>query len=177
MENTSTRTLKSRATMKCPHSWIRMMTPSTRATPMMMSDISWATSRNSLRRPVLPNGLGRCHGFARQPADFLSRYSPRFGVGREHVVHSFELYANRACQHTLDHFRNTQERDLALEECRDCHFIRGVQSAGPGSSLFHRLSGQAQAGIPPRRHLLKIQTLQLGPVQVYLIRCHPLRIG
>src|SRR5260370_13974825 len=109
------------------------------------------------------------------PFHFFPRHPPRFGTRRKHVLHPFESRARRPPQHAFNHFRNAQERQPPFQKRRHCNFIRGVQRARQRAALFHRLSCQSQTGNPPIRSLLKIQPLQLGPVQSHLeIRCHAL---
>src|ERR1700731_2343237 len=117
MEKTSTRTPKIRAATKCPHSCTRIITPSTSATPNNKY-ISIEFPFSDLR--------SRC-GRDRQPLYFFLGHSTRFGIRGKHIVHGQKTHLGCPRQHPLDHFRNSQKRQFALEKRGHPNFIRGVQ--------------------------------------------------
>src|SRR5260370_27463996 len=106
MEKTSTRTPKKRATMKCPHSCTKIITPRTRKIPIIVF-------MNSIYPSPI---LGRRRRRHCQPLHFFPCHSTRFGIRRKHVAHLLKSHARRSAEHALTHFRDTHARQPAFEE-------------------------------------------------------------
>src|SRR4029077_5964897 len=105
MENTSTRTPKSRAITKWPHSWTKTITPSPIATAM----IPVSTAKPSSTPLLYPIDLGmvRAHLFRRLglSLDFPQREPPRFRIRRQHIANRAQRNFGHAIPDSFDHRR------------------------------------------------------------------------
>src|SRR5713226_9079347 len=153
MENTSTRTPKIRAAMKCPHSCTIIITPSTCATP----------SNKSIRL-LFPSCELRCRCRRHcQSVYFFLGHSTRFAIRRKHIVHLLKSRLRRPRQHPFDYLRDSQERQPSPQKSRYCDFIRGVQCARQCPALFQRFLRQTQAREAPRGNFREIKTPEFRP--------------
>src|SRR6185437_2689510 len=157
-ENTSTRTPQIRAATKWPHSWTNTMTPK----PTTAASIPTHVFDIALILPFL---------------DFFPRYSARFLIRFEHIIHRLKRHAWHSLQHAFNHFRYARESQPPFQKRRHAFFIGGIQRARQRASALHCFPRQPQARKLPDGHRLKIEFLQALPVERYSIRCHTLRIG
>ena len=56
----------------------------------------------------------------------FSRETPSFEVRRQHIVNRIYRRSWHSREHIFDHGRDSEERQLAIQECRDCYFVRGI---------------------------------------------------
>jgi hypothetical protein len=57
---------------------------------------------------------------------YLSRETSSFEVRRQHIVNLIYRRSRHSREHIFDHGCNPEERQLAIQECRDCYFVRGI---------------------------------------------------
>jgi hypothetical protein len=127
MEKRSTPTPESRATMKWPHSWMRMRMPRT-ATKATMVVIVPSSPR---RREPCPVRAPRRSGALPRP-----RYTGLDAVERAR---------GHAIERGGDQLRDLGVADAPFEKSADRHFVGRVQNGGSAARRGQSLAGEGQA--------------------------------
>src|SRR5262249_32284214 len=101
--------------------------------------------------------------------DCFFGHSTSFGVGSKNVGDAGEFCARGALEDAFDDRRNAEERQTAVEEGGDSDFVGSIQRGRESSALFHGFARKTEAREAPSRSFFKIESLQFGPVQGYLV--------
>ena len=104
-------------------------------------------------------------GLGGEGGDFFGGLAAGFGVGGEDIVDRGELGARRAGEDAFDDLGNAHEGQAILEEGRN-----GIEGARERATFFHGFAGEAETGEAARGSLLEIEALELGPVELNLLR-------
>jgi hypothetical protein len=57
---------------------------------------------------------------------YFSREASSFEVRRKHIVNLTYGRSRHSREYIFDQGCDSQERQLAIQKCRDCYFVRGI---------------------------------------------------